>query len=122
MCLVVIECNKNLIKFSVVGDIGFGAITVKQRAIIDDYVTEIIVNLPVQATFSLKYLLNFTKATNLSKTVNLLISNELPIVVEYKVGDLGYIRYVYFVDFVFFLDTFWHPRLAMMKMLSLCFI
>ena len=49
-------------------------------------------NSPVSATFSLKYLQNFTKATSLCSTVNLGISQEVPIVVEYKVNELGYIR------------------------------
>jgi proliferating cell nuclear antigen len=94
--LVSIECNKNQVKFSVIGDIGNGSITIKQGAVVDAEEggsTTIQVNSPVQATFSLKYLMNFTKATSLCDMVNLSISNELPIVVEYKVSDLGYIRY-----------------------------
>ncbi|KAJ3226637.1 proliferating cell nuclear antigen [Clydaea vesicula] len=93
---VTIECSKESIKFSANGDIGSGAIQIKQGATIDEkkeLTTTINVNTPVLATYSLKYLVNFTKATGLSDVVNLSISNELPIVVEYKVSELGYIRY-----------------------------
>ena len=44
-------------------------------------------------TFSLKYLNNFTKATPLSKAVTLSLSTDVPVLVEYKVGDIGHIRY-----------------------------
>lgn len=33
------------------------------------------------------------QATSLSKTVTLSICNDVPLVVEYKVGDVGHIRY-----------------------------
>lgn len=55
--------------------------------------TTISVNTPVQASFSLKYLGNFCKATSLAPMVSLSISNAAPIVVEYKVNDWGYIKY-----------------------------
>jgi proliferating cell nuclear antigen len=93
---VTIECTKDSIKFSATGDLGSGSIQIKQGACIDekkDLSTTISLNTPVNATFSLKYLNNFTKATALSETVCLSISNEVPIVVEYKVNDLGHIRY-----------------------------
>ena len=48
---------------------------------------------PVSLTFALRYLNSFCKATNLSTTVTLSMSKELPVVVEYKILDVGYIRY-----------------------------
>ncbi|CAN6908585.1 unnamed protein product [Brassica oleracea] len=36
---------------------------------------------------------SFTKATPLSDTVTISLSSELPVVVEYKVAEMGYIRY-----------------------------
>lgn len=33
------------------------------------------------------------QATSLSKTVTLSICNDVPLVVEYKIGDVGHIRY-----------------------------
>ena len=34
------------------------------------------------------------QATSLSKTVTLSICNDVPLVVEYKIGDVGHIRYL----------------------------
>lgn len=48
---------------------------------------------PVSLTFALRYLNSFTKATPLSDTVTISLSSELPVVVEYKIAEMGYIRY-----------------------------
>lgn len=50
-------------------------------------------NEAVSLTFALRYLNSFTKATTLSNTVTLSMSKELPVVVEYKIADIGYIRF-----------------------------
>jgi len=49
----------------------------------------------VQQTFSLRYLNNFTKATGLSERVILRMGTEVPLEVEYKIGDenFGALRY-----------------------------
>jgi len=47
----------------------------------------------VQQTFSLRYLNNFTKATGLSKDVTLRMGQDVPLEVEYKIGDFGSLRY-----------------------------
>ncbi|CAE6476179.1 hypothetical protein ACGC1H_003230 [Rhizoctonia solani] len=46
----------------------------------------------VNLTFSLKYLVNFSKSTTLANTVTLRMSNEVPLLVHYKF-DQGYIQY-----------------------------
>lgn len=48
---------------------------------------------PVSLTFALRYLNSFTKATPLSNQVTISMSKELPVVVEYKIAEMGYIRY-----------------------------
>lgn len=70
---------------------------------------------PVTLTFALRYLNSFTKArirlsramgaigadpgfgvaqaTGLSPQVTLSMSKELPVVVEYRIADMGYVRY-----------------------------
>ena len=50
-------------------------------------------NEPVSLSFALRYMNSFTKATPLSDTVTISLSSELPVVVEYKVAEMGYIRY-----------------------------
>lgn len=46
----------------------------------------------VQGVFSLKYLSMFTKFTNLSNTVDLLMKNDFPLLVRYPVSSLGEIK------------------------------
>ena len=48
---------------------------------------------PVSLTFALRYLNSFAKATALSPSVVVKLSRELPVVVEYKIEAVGYVRY-----------------------------
>jgi proliferating cell nuclear antigen len=48
---------------------------------------------PVELNFALRYLTLFTKATALGPTVTLSLSPDIPVVIEYPVGNLGHIRY-----------------------------
>lgn len=48
---------------------------------------------PVALTFSLKYLVNFCKASGLSKQVTLSLSNEVPLLVEYGLSNSSYLRF-----------------------------
>ncbi|KAH8549012.1 proliferating cell nuclear antigen [Umbelopsis sp. PMI_123] len=92
---VKIDATKDGIKFSGEGEVGNGSITLKQNANVDneDDATVIELQQSVSLTFSLKYLANFTKATPLSTRVTLSMSNDVPLLVEYKLDNLGYVRY-----------------------------
>ncbi|CAO3638580.1 unnamed protein product [Cunninghamella echinulata] len=93
---VTIECTKDGIKFSCEGEVGKGGITLKSNSgnvDSEEEVTKIELKSNVAMTFSIKYLVNFTKATPLSSRVSLHLSNEVPLLVEYKLGDLGHVRY-----------------------------
>jgi proliferating cell nuclear antigen len=46
----------------------------------------------VQGIFSIKYLVLFTKATNLCSTVEIFLKNDFPIVCKYNVASLGEIK------------------------------
>lgn len=48
---------------------------------------------PVCLTFALRYLNNFAKATSLSPCVRIGLSKDVPVLVEYLVGDLGHMRF-----------------------------
>lgn len=48
----------------------------------------------VQGMFSLKYLLLFTKATNLCSTINIYLTNDYPIIIEYSVASLGTVKFI----------------------------
>jgi len=74
------------------------AMTVPTQNIDDDDDTEdngvrIELEEAVTQTFSLRYLNNFTKATNLSKEVVLRMGADVPLEVEYKIADFGSLRY-----------------------------
>jgi proliferating cell nuclear antigen len=44
-------------------------------------------------SFAVKYLVNFTKATPLSSRVGLNLSADVPLLVDYKLDNVGYVRY-----------------------------
>ncbi|KAK9817203.1 hypothetical protein WJX72_011042 [[Myrmecia] bisecta] len=92
---VLISVTKDGVKFSTTGDIGSANITCRQNTSVDkpEEQTTIELNEPVCLSFALRYLNSFAKATPLSHTVTLSMSKELPVVVEYRIGDLGHIRF-----------------------------
>lgn len=92
---VEVAVSKDGIKFSTNGDIGSANVMCRQNTTADkqEEQTLIDMNEPVNLTFALRYLTSFTKATPLSPTVTIKLSKELPVVVEYKVADFGYVRY-----------------------------
>jgi proliferating cell nuclear antigen len=48
----------------------------------------------VQGRFKLSYLMNFIKATGLCDNMNILLTNDKPLILEYFVADLGIIRFL----------------------------
>ena len=54
---------------------------------------EIELSEPVSLTFSLKYLVNFCKASALSNTVKICLSSEVPLLVEYSLAGSSYLRF-----------------------------
>jgi len=92
---VVIACTKDGVKFSATGELGTGNIKLSQNSSSDkeeDNVT-VEMNEAVCLTFALRYLNFFTKATPLSGQVSLSMSQDVPLVVEYTIPDLGYLRF-----------------------------
>ncbi|KAJ5106315.1 hypothetical protein N7456_002990 [Penicillium angulare] len=91
---VVIEASKEGVKFSCSGDIGNGSVTIRQHTNVDKPDQNVTIQLsePVALTFSLKYLVNFCKASNLSSSVTLHLSQEVPLLVEYGLGS-GHLRF-----------------------------
>jgi proliferating cell nuclear antigen len=93
---VAIEVNKEGVTFKAQGELGKGSITLKPTGSVDDKEGEevtIDMNEPVNLTFALRYLNFFTKATGLSDSVTLSLSKDVPLVVEYRIAEMGYIRY-----------------------------
>ena len=48
--------------------------------------------LPIQGIFSLKYLMLFTKCTNLCNQIHMYIKNDYPLIIRYDVANLGHIK------------------------------
>ncbi|KAG9243921.1 proliferating cell nuclear antigen [Calycina marina] len=92
---VSIEASKDGVKFSCTGDIGNGAVTLRSHNNVENPELNVDIELsePVALTFSLKYLVNFCKASGLSKSVKLCLSNEVPLLVEYGLDGGSYLRF-----------------------------
>jgi len=91
---VVIEASKSSVTFQVSGDMGTSKLQLKRGNKVDsEDAMSIDLKEPVSLIFALRYLNFFTKATALCNTVQLSLSKDVPVVVEYRVEDMGYIRY-----------------------------
>ncbi|XP_065171456.1 proliferating cell nuclear antigen-like [Atheta coriaria] len=92
---IVISCTKEGVKFSSSGDIGSANVKLAQTSNFEKEEESVTIEMqdPVSLTFACQYLNSFTKATPLSAQVQLSMSADVPLVVEYTVPELGYIRY-----------------------------
>eukprot|EP00742_Colponemidia_sp_Colp-10_P002608 GILJ01002784.1.p1 GENE.GILJ01002784.1~~GILJ01002784.1.p1 ORF type:complete len:278 (+),score=54.23 GILJ01002784.1:53-835(+) len=92
---VTVSATKEGVKFSVSGDMGSGNVTCRQNSdnAKEEENTTIEIQEPVSLAFALRYLNFFTKATPLSPTVSLSMSADVPLVVEYKINNMGYLRF-----------------------------
>ncbi|XWS07677.1 hypothetical protein CRYUN_Cryun41cG0010300 [Craigia yunnanensis] len=92
---VIISVTKEGVQFSTKGDIGTANIICRKNTAVDkkEEATVIEMEEPVSLTFALRYLNAFTKATPLAGQVTISLSYDMPIVVEYKIENMGYIRF-----------------------------
>jgi len=91
---VVIDATKSTVTFQVSGDMGTSKLQLKRGNKVDSEDSmSIELKEPVSLIFALRYLNFFTKATALCNTVQLSLAKDVPVVVEYRVEDMGYIRY-----------------------------
>jgi len=90
----IISCTKEGVRFTVNGDLGTGNVLIRSNAS-EKEEDQVLVEMeePVELTFALRYLNFFTKATGLGPAVILSMSPDVPIVVEYPIGDFGHIKY-----------------------------
>lgn len=77
------------------GDLGTGNVSLRPSTAVDDASGGVVIDMeePLEQTFALRYLNFFTKATPLSDTVTLSMTKDVPLVVEYPIGEYGHIRY-----------------------------
>lgn len=92
---MVICCTKEGVKFSASGDVGSANVKLAQTSSVDKEEEAVVIEMqePVTLTFACHYLNAFTKASPLSTQVQLSMSADVPLVVEYRIPDLGHIRY-----------------------------
>jgi proliferating cell nuclear antigen len=93
---VTVSVTKAGVTFSAEGDLGSGSVSLKPTSsdsidIDEDNDTGISIQLnqAVSCVLAMKYLVNFTKASALSSRVTLGISSDVPVLIEYKVADVG---------------------------------
>jgi proliferating cell nuclear antigen len=89
-----ISCGKEGVRFSVSGAIGNGNILIRaNESENEEEATRITMEEPVELNFALRYLNFFTKATKLSKQVQISMSPDVPVVVEYPIEAGGGIKF-----------------------------
>ena len=89
-----IETTKDSIKFSVNSENIGGSIKIEENdSGNQDEQCNIQVEETVNLAFALRYLNMFTKASTLSPQVTLYLSVEFPLMVEYKLAQLGILKF-----------------------------
>ncbi len=89
-----IEADKNYIKFYVNNENIGGGFTLESNdsenaELYCKIETDSVVNL----AFALRYLNMFTKASSIGQQVNLFLSKEFPLMVQYKLAELGVLKF-----------------------------
>ncbi|XP_022765059.1 proliferating cell nuclear antigen-like isoform X2 [Durio zibethinus] len=92
---VIISVTKEGVQFSTKGDIGTANIICRKNTAVDKKEEATVIEMaePVSLTFASRYLIAFTKATPLAGQVTISMSYDMPIVVEYKMETMGYMRF-----------------------------
>lgn len=90
-----IEVSNQGIKFEVEGDIGKGNVILKPAIKEGGTNENVQVNLSesIKMIFSMKYLLNFSKATPLAEKITLKMAKEIPLQIEFKIESFGFVRF-----------------------------
>ena len=89
-----IEADKNYIKFYVNNEnIGGGFTLEANDSDNTDLQCRIETNSVVNLAFALRYLNMFTKASSIGQQVSLFLSKEFPLIVQYKLAELGVLKF-----------------------------
>jgi len=87
---VQVTTNPDYVEFSVEGEIGAGSVRLGKN---ESENTMLEVQESVQQQFALRYLNMFNKASTLSSFTRLCLHQEQPLVVEFKIDNLGNLKY-----------------------------
>jgi proliferating cell nuclear antigen len=89
-----VETETDSVKFSVDGEVGKGSVILKETdAEKPEDQTSVKVEEKVKLSFALRYLNMFNKASSCSPIVNLSMSGDTPLVVEYRIEKLGALKF-----------------------------
>uniref|UniRef100_A0A7S1XH84 DNA sliding clamp PCNA n=1 Tax=Compsopogon caeruleus TaxID=31354 RepID=A0A7S1XH84_9RHOD len=91
-----IEVSKSGASFQVKGDIGKGNICLHSSVSADKPEESVVIEMtePVKMSYALRYLSMFSKASPLSDTVTIQISNDVPIAIQYSLErDQGFLKF-----------------------------
>ena len=89
-----IEADNNFIKFYVNNETIGGGITFERNDSDDpELYCKIETDSNVNLAFALRYLNMFTKASSIGQQVNLYLSKEFPLMVHYKLAELGELKF-----------------------------
>ena len=89
-----IEADKDYIKFYVNNEsIGGGFTLESNDSENPDLYCKIETDSVVNLAFALRYLNMFTKASSIGQQVNLFLSKEFPLMVQYKLAELGVLKF-----------------------------
>ena len=91
---VKIEVENDSATFSINGKCGPGKITMKNNnAEKEEDQVDITCNQTVACSYGLQYLNSFAKASSLAAVVTLNISPKFPLMIEYDIGDIGFVKF-----------------------------
>ncbi|KAF6001069.1 hypothetical protein F1559_002333 [Cyanidiococcus yangmingshanensis] len=90
-----ISVSKEGVRFTVRGDEGSGSVILRQSTGVDkpEEAIHIVMNEPVEQSFALKYLNLFCKAAPLSARVQIKLSKDAPLLVNFSMNNIGYLSY-----------------------------
>ena len=90
-----ISCTKEGVRFSTTGELGTGNVLTRANSAAEKEDEQVTIDMeePVELQFALRYLNMFTKATALSNTVSISMSPGIPIMVEYPISEVGFVKF-----------------------------
>lgn len=89
---VEIQCIGNTLKFICRGDFCTQELILGESVGCMQFSKTSTDNVPIVGVYDLKHLVMFTKCTNLCSNVYIYIKNDYPLIIQYKVADLGTIK------------------------------
>lgn len=97
---VVISVDKEHVRFFTGGKTGSASIVCRQTQTVDKPKEPIVMEMKeeVSLTFQLRHMNSFSKASTLSDQVTISLSSKQSPVFEYKIAEMGYIRYYLSTD------------------------